>query len=94
MVAVGNEINIQESVLEFLEKHNIFPFKITYTGLDSGYLGITLYTSSDIDDLLELLDYKTRCDKSGYIVSKETRTVILEGYALLEFIVMNDVRSI
>lgn len=93
MVAVGNEISIQEGVLAFLEKHSIFPFKITYTGLDSGYLGITLYTSSDVDDLLELLDYKTRCDKSGYIISKESRTIILEGIALFEFLVMNDVRS-
>lgn len=93
MVAIGNEISIQESVLRFLENHNIFPFKITYTNLDSGYLGITLYTSSDIDDLLELLDYKTRCDKSGYIISRETRTIILEGTALFEFMVMNDVRS-
>lgn len=93
MVAIGNEISIQESVLWFLENHNIFPFKISYTSLDSGYLGITLYTSSDVDDLLELLDYKTRCDKSGYIISRETRTIILEGTALFEFMVMNDVRS-
>ena len=73
-------------MFKFLEDNDIYPFSVTYTyelGLDgSGALAITLYVKSDYDRLLEILDYKSQCDKSGYLVFPENNTIILQGMAL------------
>lgn len=85
MTNLPNEIQVQKKILEFLQDHDISPFNIvfTYSENTGGLLSITFYIPSDIDELLELLDYKTICDKSGYEVFPKTNTLILRDLALV-----------
>ena len=82
----NREERFQEAVIRFLGEHDIYPFSVTYTyevGPDGvGLLSITMYVKADYDNLLDLLDYKSQCDKSGYIVFPDTNTIILQGIAL------------
>lgn len=83
---MSRESQIQNSVIEKLKSMNIFPASVIFTyagGYDDGMLGITLYLEEDLDEFLDLLEYKTQCDKSGYWINKETNTVILTGLALI-----------
>lgn len=86
------EIEIQESILRGLEKLKIYPFSVFFTDaleLRDSTLSITLYVKEDLDELLEILNYKNQCDKSGYKIFEETNTICLSGIALT-----NDIFSI
>jgi hypothetical protein len=80
--------DFQEAVIKYLEKYDIYPFSVTYTSdynrsSDGCILGITTYIVDDIDTILELLDYKSLCDKSGFTVFRENCTIILQGMPLV-----------
>lgn len=79
------EILLQESVIEKLQEHNISPFNVTFTysGNEGGILSITFYISFELDEFLDLLDYKTQCDKSGYTILREQNTILVSNMALI-----------
>lgn len=79
------EIEYQEAVLQALLGHNLFPASVicTYALDHSGILAVTFYMRTDLDELLDFLDYKSQCDRSGYLVLAENNTVILSGIGLV-----------
>ena len=79
------EIQIQEEVTNKLLSHDISPYSVifTYACGEYGTLSISLYIPQELDELLNLLDYKYECDKSGYLILKDNTTLVLTGQALL-----------
>lgn len=76
------EIEIEETIQEVLVGRNLYPFSIFYTFLGdsdnfSGTLGISFYTRIDLEELLDILDYKSLCDKNGFIILEDSNTVII-----------------
>lgn len=83
-------IEIQEAVTNLLISKNIYPMEVFYTFLSSnsgemnGTLGLTFFTWLDLEEVLDLIDYHSMCDKSGILVFKETNSIILtSGDAIL-----------
>ena len=76
------------SAIRFLEENELYPYSVidTYC-IENGALGITFYTSEDLNKFLDILDYREKCDQSGFQVFPETCTVVLSGNALLNFYV-------
>ncbi len=82
------EIKTQEEAISKLSSYEIYPFSVVFTysgGIPDGLLSITFFLDSDIDRLLDILDYKNQCDKTGYFIVKEYNTIILSGIALINF---------
>ena len=82
------EIRIQEDVISKLSSYEIYPFSVIFTysgGISDGLLSMTFFIPTDIDKLLDILDYKSQCDKSGYYIIKEYNTLVLSGLALINF---------
>lgn len=80
------EINIQESIIAKLQEYNIFPFSVIFSFMSpdkNGILSITFYLPEDLEKLLDILKYKSQCDKSGWTIIKKTNTILLTGLALL-----------
>lgn len=80
------EEQVQKIALQKLEEWELYPFSVICTfelGDGSGLLAITFYLESDLDELLDHLDYKSQCDKTGFFIRKSSNTVILTGMALL-----------
>ena len=76
---------IQRKVTNYLVTHEIFPFSVVYTDCFCGLLAITFCISTDIDEFLDYIDYKCLCDKTGYIILRETNTILIYNFALLNF---------
>lgn len=82
------EIKIQEEAISKLSSYEIYPFLVIFTysgGISDGLLSMTFFLESDIDKLLNVLDYKNQCDKTGYFIVREYNTIILSGIALINF---------
>lgn len=86
---IPKQIELEEAVTSALVSKNICPLNVFYTFISSpgemnGTLGLTFFTWLDLEEVLEMIDYKSLCDKSGVIVLKETNTLILtSGDAIL-----------
>ncbi len=83
---VQKEIEIQESIIAKLQTHNIYPYSVIFSfeaGDPGGMLSITLYIRAELEELLEILNYKNQCDKSGWMIVEKSNTMILTGLALL-----------
>ena len=79
------EIEMQEKVTNYLTDHNIYPFSVTVSySIDSGILGITFYFTQDLNDFLDLAGYEYLCDKSGYTILENTKTVLVSGLPLVK----------
>ena len=79
------ELRIQEEVTKYLESKELYPYSVICSFSippGDGILSITFFTSLDLEDFLNVLDYKNQCDKSGYLIFKDTNTTILKGLAL------------
>ena len=63
---------IEERVNYKLSESGIYPFSIVYSS-NPQFLKISLYLGTDMDKLLEAIDYKNMCDNSGIIIIKDTR---------------------
>jgi hypothetical protein len=76
-----------EDVIEYLEKHEIYPYSVFVTyAISNGALSITFYLQEDLDNFLDLVGYKKQlCDSTGYEVFRETLTVVLTDNALINF---------
>lgn len=86
----GSIIDMQENVIDKLQSNEIYPFSVIFSyeaGDNNGILAITLYTELDYERLLDLLEYESQCDKTGFVVLKDTNTVILSDMALINFYV-------
>ena len=87
------EEKIQEETIRKLSSHDLYPFSVicTYSGgISDGLLSITFFSPQDIDRILEILDYQSQCDKSGYFIVNEFNTIILSGLALINFYTHED----
>lgn len=79
-------MEVEEKTIKFLENHNIYPFSVFFTDvIGSGALSITFYIEEDLNEFLNLLDYKNLCDTSGYDIFLEDRTVLLTGRGLMSY---------
>ena len=65
---VPREVEIQELATKWLLERDISPESVTlsYKYFD-GLLAITFYLESDLDEFLDLVDYKYSCDKTGFV---------------------------
>ena len=94
---MNREEEIQNNVTKFLVDHEIFPFSVIYTDCFGvgGLLAITFWISLDTGELLDCLDYSRICDKNGFIILEENNTVMMTGYAFLNFYskVLNHVKN-
>ena len=79
------EIEVQEWIQSLLVKREIYPFTVfyTYIGGSGGTLGLSFYSRFDLDELLEMLEYRSLCDKSGFRVIPETNTLIVTSQAII-----------
>ena len=83
---IPKEIAIQDKITKWLEENEIYASTVIFTfEIDGGLLSITTYSDLDYEDLINLIGYKTSCDKSGYILC-EGRTILLKGIALANFL--------
>lgn len=83
------EIELQEAIIDFLQKHDISPFSVTLSYIiNNGILSASFYFKKDLDEFLDLIDYKVQVDKSGYTIIPETNTILLTGVALIKLYVM------
>lgn len=79
-------MEIEEKTVKFLENHDIYPFSVFFTDvIGSGALSITFYIEEDLNEFLNILDYKNLCDTSGYDIFPEDRTVVLTGQGLMKY---------
>lgn len=84
---LNNEIEIQEAVIKKLTEHGISPFSVIFTyessNVEGGLLSITVYLESELDELLDIIEYRSQCDKTGFTLLPETNTLIVTGMALI-----------
>lgn len=79
-------MGIEEKTVKFLGEHNIYPFSVFFTDvIGSGALSITFFIEEDLEEFLDLLEYKNLCDTSGYDIFPEDRTVVLTGQGLMKY---------
>jgi hypothetical protein len=79
-------MEVEEKAIKFLENHDIYPFSVFFTDIiGSGALSITFYIEEDLNEFLNLLDYKNLCDTSGYDIFPEDRTILLTGRGLMNY---------
>lgn len=85
-MSLEKEIGIQEEVIFSLDKLDISPFSVifTYCLNDGGTLAISFWLDSDIDEFLDFVEYKSLCDKTGYLILRENNTVLVSGFALID----------
>ena len=83
---MSQEEEIQENIIRKLQARDISPFSVLFSyeaGDPGGMLSITLYLRAELEELLGILKYESQCDKSGWLISKDTNTLIFTGIALL-----------
>lgn len=75
---IPREIEIQNYVRDVLSEYfNIYPFSVLYTECyGSPRLSVALFGSGDLQELLEIIGYKQRCDKTGYTVFYDKNTLL------------------
>lgn len=84
MNKLPEELEIQRWIQEKLTEKDLYPFNIFFTKKPGpATLGITFYTEIDLEDMLEILEYKSICDKSDYLIFPESNTLITIGEGIL-----------
>ena len=76
---------IEKIVETWMISKNIFPFSILYSK-DPHFLKISVFLKNDIQELLDLTNYKNMCDNSGVLVFNETNTLLFSGVSLIDFL--------
>lgn len=81
------EKGIQENVIKFLDISGLSPFSVTFTYCfeDGGTLALTFWMKEEVEEFLEKIGFKSICDKSGYLILGDNNTVIISGFALIDF---------
>lgn len=83
---MSQEEEIQENIIKKLEERDISPFTVIFSyeaGDSGGMLSITFYLREELEELLEILKYRSQCDKTGWMIIEKTNTIIFTGIALL-----------
>ncbi len=81
---IPRETEIQEDIVAKLDRYDIHPYSVVCSfAISEGIISITFYIKQDLSEFLDLLDYKSQCDKSGYLILEENNTIILSGLALI-----------
>ena len=80
---IPREIEIQDYILDSLsEIYDISPFSVIYTEcFGSVRISITFFGSDDLQEFLDIIRYKSLCDKSGFSIFYDKITIILIGMA-------------
>ena len=83
----NREKEVQEKITQFLLSNGISPFSVifTYCFDDGGLLGLTFWLKSEVEEFLNLVEYKSLCDRKGYLILENNNTVIISGFALIDF---------
>ena len=80
---------IEKCVKEKLGEMDIWPFFVICTSAfeECGkLLAISLRIDTEIDEILDKIEYKYLCDKSGVLIIRKSNTIILTGTALIQSI--------
>ena len=83
---MSQEEELQENIIGKLQSRDLNPFSVIFSyeaGDTGGMLSITFYLRDEMAELLEILKYKSQCDKSGWGIIEKTNTIIFTGLALL-----------
>ena len=83
---MSQEEELQENIIGKLQSRDLNPFSVIFSyeaGDTGGMLSITFYLRDELAELLEILKYKSQCDKSGWEIIEKTNTIIFTGLALL-----------
>lgn len=93
---VVEEIDIQEKIEQYLDKHNIsYTFVVAtrcFSQDNSSYIvSMSLLSPEDLDSLLKLINYDCLCDKSNIIINKKNNVIIFgECFLPLFLIFLNE----
>ena len=91
---IPREIEIENYIKDSLaEKFEIFCFSVLYTECyGSPRISVTLFGREDLIELLDILKYKSRCDKTGYTIFYDKNTIVFYHQAKDHFfnILKND----
>ena len=89
-MAIPKEFEIQEAIRKSLENnYELFPYEVIYVDQQSSSLSllkITVWLKDELKTLKEIIELNSLCDKTGFLEFSETNTVIIRGYALLNFL--------
>ena len=78
---------MEEKLLKkWLDEANIIYTSLVYTICYSGVLSITFGQDQDLNNFLDLIKYRSKFNKSDYIIIKENLTVICHGNAATDVI--------
>lgn len=79
--------DIENYIQKKLEALGICYFSVISTNaFGDSLVAITLYTYLELDELLDKIDYKYLCDKSGFLIIRETNTVIFTKSGLVQLV--------
>ena len=71
---------MEEKLLKkWLDSANIYYTSVIYTTCYSKIISITFCQDMDLDNFLDLIKYKSKFNKSRYIIIKETLTILIYG---------------
>ncbi len=80
-----DELCIQKKVENYLDSKDISPQSVIFVSGRTGsipILKITFWLDFDIDSFKKIIDFRSMCDKSGYMEFKDNNTIILSGIVL------------
>lgn len=82
-----NRRELEYKVRDWLNSKDLVPYSVTFTESLSvnGTLAITFLLDLDYDEFLGLSGYNGKCDKTGFTLIPENKTVILFGMGLFGF---------
>lgn len=85
-MTLPKEIQVQKWIQEKLTLRNIYPLTVffTYSGRKGSTLGLSFYSFLDLEEVLDLLDYKSLCDKNGFIINRDYNSLIIFGQGILQ----------
>lgn len=77
---------MEQKLREWLDKGGVCYLGLTYTECYDGLISVTFLTQYDLDLYLGMIKYKSKFNKSEFLVIPETLTVIVNGGAANEII--------
>lgn len=82
------ELQIQSAIESKLISLEIFPLNVFYSYTSwsdeiNGTLGISFSNEFNLEQFLELMEYKSLCDKSGFVVIPESNSVLITNGATI-----------
>ena len=78
-------MNTENIIKSYFIEKKIYPFSVLFSEIEF-FLKISFYLESDIEELKELIDYRSMCDKTGFLEFPSTNTIILKDMCLTKFI--------